>query len=224
MPACFLCCVLQAVRRRGWRWRVPPSLKPTFRRAATAARLLHRLFGWLSHCFPVAAGLDGAALPALPAQPVSRLALYGCLTVLPHTPPALLCSCWTTRCLLWTLAWGASCLTGASATAALWQVRLVGCRAPVAFPSTLPACFCTACVLPTSLPGASATAAFALHCAAGATRLLVTHQRQFLPACDTLLVLRGGEVACRWVGGWVGAASCRQLPLLVHTGHTCHFL
>jgi ATP-binding cassette subfamily C (CFTR/MRP) protein 4 len=34
-------------------------------------------------------------------------------------------------------------------------------------------------------------------CTAGATRLLVTHQRQFLPACDALLVLRGGEVACR---------------------------
>jgi ABC-type transporter Mla maintaining outer membrane lipid asymmetry ATPase subunit MlaF len=30
---------------------------------------------------------------------------------------------------------------------------------------------------------------------AGTTRLLVTHQRQFLPGCDAVVVLRGGEVA-----------------------------
>jgi hypothetical protein len=33
--------------------------------------------------------------------------------------------------------------------------------------------------------------------AAGTTRLLVTHQRQFLPGCDEVLVLRGGTVAYR---------------------------
>ncbi|KAL4424666.1 hypothetical protein ABPG77_004473 [Micractinium sp. CCAP 211/92] len=32
---------------------------------------------------------------------------------------------------------------------------------------------------------------------AGSTRLLVTHQRQFLPGCDFILVLRGGQVAHR---------------------------
>ncbi|KAL4420399.1 hypothetical protein ABPG75_010055 [Micractinium tetrahymenae] len=32
---------------------------------------------------------------------------------------------------------------------------------------------------------------------AGSTRLLVTHQRQFLPGCDAVLVLRGGQVAFR---------------------------
>ena len=31
--------------------------------------------------------------------------------------------------------------------------------------------------------------------AAGSTRVLVTHQRQYLPACDRLLVLRHGRVA-----------------------------
>jgi ABC-type bacteriocin/lantibiotic exporter with double-glycine peptidase domain len=30
---------------------------------------------------------------------------------------------------------------------------------------------------------------------AGSTRVLVTHQRQYLPACDRLLVLRHGRVA-----------------------------
>ena len=35
----------------------------------------------------------------------------------------------------------------------------------------------------------------------GKTRLLVTHQRQFLPGCDTLLVMRGGRIAlrCTWL-------------------------
>lgn len=32
---------------------------------------------------------------------------------------------------------------------------------------------------------------------AGATRLLVTHQRQFLPGCDAIIVLRGGRIAHR---------------------------
>lgn len=41
---------------------------------------------------------------------------------------------------------------------------------------------------------------------AGATRVLVTHQRQFLPACDRLLVLRGGRV--------VAAGTFQQLQSL----------
>jgi ATP-binding cassette subfamily C (CFTR/MRP) protein 4 len=28
----------------------------------------------------------------------------------------------------------------------------------------------------------------------GCTRLLVTHQRQFLPQCDRVLILRGGSI------------------------------
>lgn len=38
---------------------------------------------------------------------------------------------------------------------------------------------------------------FLPHPAAGTTRLLVTHQRQFLPGCDEVLVLRGGTVTHR---------------------------
>lgn len=33
----------------------------------------------------------------------------------------------------------------------------------------------------------------------GKTRLLVTHQRQFLPGCDMLLVMRGGRIALKCV-------------------------
>ena len=44
--------------------------------------------------------------------------------------------------------------------------------------------------------GVGATGAPA-HCAAGATRVLVTHQRQYLPACDEVLVLRAGRIAHR---------------------------
>lgn len=40
---------------------------------------------------------------------------------------------------------------------------------------------------------------------AGTTRLLVTHQRQFLPGCDAVLVLRGGEVAA--VGSYAELAA-----------------
>ena len=40
---------------------------------------------------------------------------------------------------------------------------------------------------------------------AGSTRILVTHQRQFLPQCDRVLVLRGGRVAA--LGSWEEVAG-----------------
>ncbi len=39
----------------------------------------------------------------------------------------------------------------------------------------------------------------------GTTRLLVTHQRQYLPRCDRVMVLRGGRVAA--LGGWAEVAG-----------------
>ena len=51
---------------------------------------------------------------------------------------------------------------------------------------------------------------------AGATRLLVTHQRQFLSGCDSVIVLRDGSVAHRCVRraaartwGWGEGMGCR---------------
>ncbi|GFR41483.1 hypothetical protein Agub_g2174, partial [Astrephomene gubernaculifera] len=51
--------------------------------------------------------------------------------------------------------------------------------------------------------------------ACGATRLLVTHQRQYLPKCDRVLVLRGGAVAA--LGPWRQVAELK-LPELT-AGH-----
>jgi len=47
---------------------------------------------------------------------------------------------------------------------------------------------------------------------AGATRLLVTHQRQYLPRCDRVVVLRGGAVAA--VGTWAELSGRADLPEL----------
>lgn len=67
-------------------------------------------------------------------------------------------------------------------------------------PSGLMAC-------PASAPDGAATR--------GSTRVLVTHQRQFLPQCDRVLVMRGGRVAA--LGTWA-EVSAQSLPELT-TGH-----
>ncbi|EFN52562.1 hypothetical protein CHLNCDRAFT_138549 [Chlorella variabilis] len=46
---------------------------------------------------------------------------------------------------------------------------------------------------------------------AGTTRLLVTHQRQFLPGCDEVLVLRGGEIAHRGTHAELAAAGVPEV-------------
>ena len=53
---------------------------------------------------------------------------------------------------------------------------------------------------------------------AGCTRLLVTHQRQFLPACDTLVVMRGGQVACS--GTYAELAAAGVPEVVVTLGET----
>ncbi|PRW21108.1 multidrug resistance-associated 1 isoform X3 [Chlorella sorokiniana] len=52
---------------------------------------------------------------------------------------------------------------------------------------------------------------------AGKTRLLVTHQRQFLPGCDTLLVMRGGRIALRGTYEELAAAG---VPEVIATHET----
>lgn len=47
---------------------------------------------------------------------------------------------------------------------------------------------------------------------AGSTRVLVTHQRQYLPRCDRVAVLRGGRLVA--LGTWEELAPL-QLPELV---------
>jgi ATP-binding cassette subfamily C (CFTR/MRP) protein 4 len=47
---------------------------------------------------------------------------------------------------------------------------------------------------------------------AGTTRVLVTHQRQYLPRCDRVAVLRGGRLVA--LGTWEQLAPL-QLPELV---------
>jgi ATP-binding cassette subfamily C (CFTR/MRP) protein 4 len=55
--------------------------------------------------------------------------------------------------------------------------------------------------------------------AAGCTRVLVTHQRQFLPACDRLLVLRRGVPVA--MGSWQ-EVDALQLPELTGAGAGGH--
>lgn len=68
---------------------------------------------------------------------------------------------------------------------------------------------CRACWLPTC---ATARHAPARRPQAGSTRLLVTHQRQFLPRCDRIAVLRDGRLHA--LGSWQEVAAL-QLPELV---------
>ena len=45
----------------------------------------------------------------------------------------------------------------------------------------------------------------------GSTRILVTHQRQFLPQCDRVMVMRSGSIVA--LGSWA-QISALQLPEL----------
>ena len=51
---------------------------------------------------------------------------------------------------------------------------------------------------------------------AGTTRLLITHQRQYLPACDLILVMAGGRIVDR--GTYAELASRGVAQVVVAQG------
>lgn len=131
--------------------------------------------------------------------------------VLPTRAPTS--SCWTTRSLLWTPGWAACCSSSASALAASWQVRGGRCspvwrkglsRGPGSGVLSQHLLVSNVSAGSKTVPGPplaeSAPLSVTLQgppCPAGATRLLVTHQRQYLPACDAILVMEGGRIVNR---------------------------
>lgn len=125
--------------------------------------------------------------------------------------------CWMTRCRRWILVWGPPSSTGPSGTRSVSSIRRCLEMGRIA------AKFMLMCFLGVHIArhGGNGTPCPHDHVSTaqgmlqGTTRLLVTHQRQYLPLCDRIVVLREGAIVAQ---GPYAELAAAELPEVVLTG------